>query len=179
MSGKFRFGIVALLVVGALTVGITGTALAQEETPEATPAPFYGHHFARGLGGQVGFEAAAEALGMTADELSLQLWGGKTLADLAEEANVDLQDVQDAVNAALEGAKRDAIEQAVEDGTLTREHADWLLEGLDKGYWGGHGFDGFNGRGGFGGRGRFPGFGGFGISGQLQGSAFSFPSAGL
>jgi hypothetical protein len=102
--------------------------------------------------------AAAEALGMTADELSTQLWGGKTLADLADEANVDLQTVRDAVDAACKQATRDAIEQAVTDGRLSREQADWLLEGLDKGYWGsGRGF-GFGGRG-FG-PGGFHGFGG-------------------
>jgi hypothetical protein len=150
MSRKFRVGIVALLVVGALSVAMTGTALAQEETP--TPAPFAGHGFARGIGGQVGLEAAAEALGMTADELSTQLWGGKTLADLAEAAGIDLQDV------------RDAIEQAVEDGTLTREHADWLLQGLDNGYLGGHGF------GHFGGHPGFRGFGGLGMPGVFQNS---------
>lgn len=161
MSRKFRIGMVVLLVVGALTVAMTGTVLAQEETP--TPAPeTYGWHgrgggFGRGIGGQVGLEAAAEALGMTADELSLELWGGETLADLAEEAGVDLQEVQDAVIAAQEQAKRETIEQAVEDGNLTREHADWLLEGLDNGYWGG---GGFGGRGGFRGFGRFGGFSG-------------------
>jgi hypothetical protein len=147
MNGKLRIGIVALLVVGALGVVVTGTAFAQESTP--TPAPLYGHGFGRGMGGEVGLEAAAEALGMTADELSLQMWGGKTLADLAEEKGVDLQDVQDAVNAALEQAQRDAIEQAVEDGTITREHADWLLEGLDNGYWGVPGASHMGGRGGF------------------------------
>jgi hypothetical protein len=117
-------------------------------------------------------EAAAEVLGMTADELSAQLWGGKTLADLADEADVDLQDLRDAVTAAQEAAKREAIEQAVDDGNLSREHADWLLEGLDNGYLGGRGFGRFGGRGGL--RGFGPG-----ISGQLQNSAFSAPSAGL
>jgi hypothetical protein len=162
MSRKFKIGIVGLLVIAALAAMTTSTVLAQEETP--TPAPkLYGGHgwgrgFGRGMGGQVGLEAAAEALGMTADELSTQLWGGKTLADLAEEAGVDLQDVRDAVEAAQEAATRESIEQAVEDGILSREHADWLLEGLDNGYWGGPGFGGCGGRGGFGGHGGFGGF---------------------
>ena len=91
-------------------------------------------------------EAAAELLGMTADELSTQLWGGKTLADLAEEADVDLQQVRDAAEeaeeAAREAAIRDTVEQAVEDGDISQEHADWLLEGLDNGYLGGGRFGG-------------------------------------
>jgi hypothetical protein len=148
---KLRIGLVTLLVIGALALVTANTAFAQEATP-ATPATpdaesgfRMGRHFGRGLGGQVGMEAIAEALGMTTDELSTELWGGKTLADLAEEKGVELQDLRDAVTAAQEAATRDAIEQAVEDGTITREHADWLLEGLDNGYWSGHGFHGFGG----------------------------------
>jgi hypothetical protein len=88
---------------------------------------------------------------MTADELSAQLWGGETLANLADEAGVDLQAVQDAVTEACEQATRDAIEQAVTDGTITRAHADWLLEGLEQGFWGGgRGFGLGIGRGGHG-----------------------------
>jgi hypothetical protein len=175
MGKKFTIGIVGLLVVGALVIVMTGTVLAQEETPTPAPKTFgfhgWGPGFGRGMGGQVGLEAIAKALGMTTDELSTQLWGGKTLADLAEEKGVDLQVLQDAVTAAQEAATRDAIEQVVTDGKLSREQADWLLEGLDKGYWGGHGFGGFGGcrgHGGFGGRGGFGGFpgntryGGFG-----------------
>jgi len=158
-----KIGFVGLLVVAALAIAMTGTVLAQEEPPAPAPkAPDshgwgndFGHghgfgqgpSFGRGMGGQVGLEAVAEALGMTADELSTQLWGGKTLADLAKEAGVELQDLQDAVTAAQEAATREAIEQAVEDGNLSREHADWLLEGLDNGFWGGRGCYGFGGRG--------------------------------
>jgi hypothetical protein len=180
MSKKFRIGILGLLVISALTLAMTGTAFAQEDTPPTTPETHawrgWERGFDRGFGGQIGLEAIAEALGMTVDELSTQLWGGKTLADLAEEAGVDLQDVRDAVEAAQEAATRDAIEQAVEDGNLSREHADWLLEGLDNGFWGGHGFGGFGGcvgRGGFHGRGGFGasrGNMGFGSMGRFPGS---------
>jgi hypothetical protein len=182
MSRIFKIGMVGLLVIGALAAVMTGSVLAQDEgetpTPEEKPFDWHGrgrgfdYGFSRGMGGQLGLEAAAEALGMTADELFAQLWGGKTLADLAEEKGVDLQDVQDAVRAAGEAAFRDAIQQAVEDGTLDEGHAAWLLEGLENGYLGGRGFGGFggcHGRGGFGGRGSFgrfsggnTGFSGFG-----------------
>jgi hypothetical protein len=173
MNEKLRFGIVALLVVGALTVFMTGTAMAQEETPTPESRPFgwrgFGRGFVHNLGGEVGLQAAAETLGMTSEELSTALWGGQSLADLANEKGVDLQDVRDAVNAAHEQAMRDAIQGAVEDGQLTQEHADWLLEGLDKGFLGDRGLGGFgscggprghrgfSGRGDSGGFSRFPG----------------------
>ncbi|MCJ7668031.1 MAG: hypothetical protein MUP04_07100, partial [Anaerolineae bacterium] len=82
--------LIVLLLAGV--AGVT-TVSAQELTP-TPPAPFgwggRGHcfGFGGGLCGQAGLEAAAEALGMTADELSTQLWGGRTLAD---KAGVDLQ----------------------------------------------------------------------------------------
>lgn len=155
MSRKIRFLMVTTLVVAALSVVTTGTVFAQDEEPTTTPAPYFGHGMGRGMGGQVGLEAAAEVLGMTADDLALELWGGATLSGLAEDKGVDLQDIQDAVNAANDAAKREAIEQSVEDGTITREHADWLLEGLDKGYLGGHEFGHFGGRGGMRGFGDF------------------------
>lgn len=111
----------------------------------------------RGLCGTAGLEAAAAVLGTTADELSTQLRAGETLTTLAEAAGVDVADVQAAIDAACVQANRDAIEQAVTDGTLTRAKADWLLEGLDAGFWGtsgsgGAGFDfGFGRHGGPGG----------------------------
>jgi hypothetical protein len=189
MSRKFKIGIVGLLVASLLAIMAGSTVLAQDETPDKAEPKAPGWHgggrgFGRGMmmGGGVQLEAIAEALGMTADELSTQLWGGKTLADLAEEAGVELQDLQDAANTAQEAATRDAIEQAVQDGTLTREHADWLLEGLDNGYMGGRGCGGFGGlggrgnlggHGGFGGRGSFGSDTGFGGLGRFQRPAFS------
>ena len=62
--------------------------------------------------------AAAQALGLTVDELQTQLWAGEALADLATAAGVDLQVVQDAVTAANVAATRTAIAQAVTEGTL-------------------------------------------------------------
>ncbi len=125
--------LVIALIVGALTVS------AQSPSPTPAPKGFWGRggkFMGRGWGGlgQAGLEAAAKMLNMTTEELSTQLWGGQTLADLADKANVDLQALRDAVDAANKAAMRERIEQAVEDGKLTREQADWLLQGLDQGY---------------------------------------------
>lgn len=158
MKKIFKVGILGLLIFGALAVALTGSALAQEDTPEPESGvvPGFRGGFSRGYGGGVGLEAAAETLGMTTEELSNRLWAGETLADLADEAGVDLQDLRDAVEAAQVEAKREAIEQAVEEGSLTRDHADWLLEGLENGYIQGFGRGGF-GHGGFGHKGGFGG----------------------
>jgi len=147
MSKLVKFAGVALAAVVVVALGSSATAFAQEATLAAPAARLaHGGGFGFGPHGQVALEAAAEALGMTVEELSTQLWGGKTLAELADEAGVDLQDVRDAVEAAQMEAVRDAIAQAVEDGSITQAQADWLLQGLDNGYWGG-------------GRGMGPGFG--------------------
>jgi hypothetical protein len=139
MSKFLKFaGMAALIVAVVVAMGAISPAFAQTETTSAPAARLaHGGGFGFGPGGEVALEAAAEALDMTADELSTQLWGGKTLAELAEEAGVELQAVRDAVEAAQEEAVRAAIAQAVEDGSITQAQADWLLEGLDNGYWGG------------------------------------------
>ncbi len=161
-------GGVALIVV--LVTSLAGVAYVFADEPTTTPKTYgWGRGFGcgRGIGGQAGLEAAAELLGMTADELSTQLWGGRTLADLAEKAGVDLQTLRDAVEAAnqaaMEEAMRDAIAQALEDGSITQAQADWLLQGLEQGFFPmGRGFGfGHGMRGGFGfGRGMMGGFGG-------------------
>jgi uncharacterized membrane protein len=155
-------GSVALIVVLVTSLAGAAYVFADETTPTPTPTPKTygwgrGFGFGRGVCGEAGLEAAAELLGMTADELSTQLWGGRTLADLADKAGVDLQTLRDAVEAAnqaaMEAAMRDAIEQALEDGYITQEQADWLLEGLEQGFFPmGRGFGFGRGmRGGFGG----------------------------
>ena len=157
---KKLLGIAALVgIVAAL--GISSVASAQSSvtptptapTEQAAPPDGKGP---RGLHSQAALEAAATALGMTADELSAQLWGGKTLSAIADEKGVDIADVQAAVQAAQIAETKTAIAQAVTDGTMTQDKAAWLLEGLDAGYWGpgvkggdfGFGMGGPGGRGG-------------------------------
>lgn len=111
--------------------------------------------------GSVELEAAAKALGMTSDELTTALQAGKTLEQVATDQGVDYQKVQDAVSAAHQEEMRTQIKQAVTDGKITQAKADWLLEGLDKGYLDdgpgfGPGFGGHHGHGFGGGPGQAP-----------------------
>ena len=125
-------GISSLKCIRAYLVTPTPTA----PTEQAAPRDGFGP---RGLHSQAALEAAAKALDMMADELALgQLWGGKTLADIADAKGVDIADVQaQLVEAAQARADaKTAIAQAVTDGTITQAKADWLIKGLDAGYWG-------------------------------------------
>ena len=133
----------ALLVVGA--IGATAAYAQGPKPPMAGEGRGpQGEH--PPLGG-AGLEVAAKTLGMTTDELTAAFKDGKTLQDLADEAGIDIQTVFDAIKAAHEADMREHIAQAVKDGKMTQDKADWLLEGLDKGF--------LDGPGGFG-----PGFGG-------------------
>jgi hypothetical protein len=151
-------GALALVAVAAV-FGIGAIALApRAEAAGSLAAELRG---GRGFCGAAGLEAAAQALGLAAEEVQTQLRAGESLADLADAQGVELQTVLDAVTAACVQATRDQIAAAVTAGTMTQAQADWLNEGLDQGFWGpaatdgaGLGF-GFGGRGGFGHAGRF------------------------
>lgn len=134
---KKRLMILASAVLAVVILGATVVvpAFAQEETP--TPeAPFgcQGRGFGLWGGSWTMFDAAAEALGLTPEEFFAELHAGKSLAEIAEEQGVELEAVYDAMNATRIEAMREAIEQALEDGDITQEQADWLLEGLEQGF---------------------------------------------
>jgi lambda repressor-like predicted transcriptional regulator len=73
-------------------------------------------------------EAVAEALGISVEELEAAHDEGKTLRDLAEEQGVELADVQ----AALEAAHLEAVEQAVADGVISEEMAERIIERMEQ-----------------------------------------------
>jgi hypothetical protein len=83
-----------------------------------------GHgHGGRGLE----LDAAAEALGMTADELRTALAvDGTTLADVADAQGVDTQTLVDA----LVAAQTDHLTEEVTEGDLTQEEADARIAAL-------------------------------------------------
>jgi hypothetical protein len=117
---KFKkvMGLATLAAIVA-ALGISSAAMAQTATTptpgtgaptapttqNAQTAPV-GHRGGFGLRSQAALDAAAKALGMTADELQAELWGGKTLSDLATEQGVDIADVQAAVEAAEKAESR-------------------------------------------------------------------------
>jgi len=155
MSGKVKKwglvaaisgGLAALLVVGLVAGGVlfaATTASAQETEP--TPGPLWEGRgwgmFGWGGGSWTIFDTIAEALGLTPNELFTESHDeGKTVVEIAEERGVDLSAVKDTLDARRAEARQEAIQQAVEDGRITQEQADWMLEGIEQGY--GLGFGG-------------------------------------
>jgi hypothetical protein len=142
-------GAVALIaVIGVIAVG---AVFAQADTPTPAPntapaTPFGGRGMGRGFGLEgfglrvpgswANFDAMAQALNLTPTQLFEALHSGKTLDEIAKTQGVDLAKVQEAANAARVKAMKDKIAQAVKDGKMTQEQADWLLQGLEKGYTG-------------------------------------------
>jgi polyhydroxyalkanoate synthesis regulator phasin/tellurite resistance protein len=72
------------------------------------------------------FESAAGALGISRDELGERLRDGKSLEEIAKAEGKSLDDVRDAV----EDSVRKQLDDAVDDGDLTRAQADKLLDGV-------------------------------------------------
>jgi polyhydroxyalkanoate synthesis regulator phasin len=78
----------------------------------------------RGQGRDSLISVAAEALGLSVEDLVAELRDGKSIADLASAKGVNVQDIADAH---LEQVKEN-LDQAVADGKLTQERAEWMLE---------------------------------------------------
>jgi hypothetical protein len=122
--------LVALVVTILAGVGVSSVYAQSSSQPVA-------HGRGPGGGGGLsltGLQVAAEKMGMTTDELITALRSGQTLEEIAQEKGVDYAELQAAIQQEAQTALRDRIEQAVSDGTISQEKADWLLEGLDKGF---------------------------------------------
>lgn len=80
-------------------------------------------------------DTVAAVLGMTPAEVTAAIQDdGKTLQELADAAGVDMQEIKDALTEQRSEATRERIQTALDEGTLTQAEADWLLEGMDNGF---------------------------------------------
>lgn len=187
MNKMLKVGGLLVLVAAIGFLGVM-VAFAQSETPaEVTTAPVQaqqratlqttdvrpttGNGYGRGRGAAAGqgllaldqdqmHAAIAEALGMTVAEFEAARDQGQSLVLLAQERGVAL----DAVRDAMATVRQPAIDQALAEGTLTEQQAEWLSSRPAPGT--GAGFGGNMGRGGTG-----PGLGraNRGQQGQLSG----------
>lgn len=75
----------------------------------------------------------AEALGMTQEELHTAIQNGQTIEEIAAEKGVDLEALQAEQQAEKLAQAQERLAQAVEDGKLTQEEADQILEQMQSG----------------------------------------------
>lgn len=137
--------IISGVIVGmfVLALGAAGLAYAQTQTPPSGDTPYgYGMMGGRGFrggfgGGMMGpgggaygplheymFQAMADAFGLTEDELEARHADGETMWDLAEEQGLTAEEFQ----AKMTEARSEAIDQALADGVLSEEQAEWMLD---------------------------------------------------
>ena len=80
-----------------------------------------------GFGGELHdyvFQAVAESLGLSVEELGARLADGEGLPAIAQELGL----AEDDLPTLLEQARSSALAAAVEGGLLTQEQADWMVE---------------------------------------------------
>lgn len=154
MKKWYLFGFVGLMFV--LVLAVAGVAFAQGNTPPTPQAPAYGPGMmnrsydgatgawggrmgGRGMGMRGGYAAQAgtgeygpmhdammsafaEALGLPVEELEARHDAGETLWQIAEAQGMSAEDF----GSLMIEARSDALQQAVADGTITQEQADWM-----------------------------------------------------
>jgi polyhydroxyalkanoate synthesis regulator phasin len=111
-------------------------------------------------GGDSLLSIAADKLGMSLTDLLTELENDKTIADVAAEKGVDTQVIVDAYLAQV----KDNLDEAVAEGRITQNQADYQLEKVEEratGQLDNTGLGGFHGGGRHGGSRGFPGLGGF------------------
>ena len=148
MSNRKKW-MIALSVVGAavLLLGGVGIAYAQRPDPGSEIAPLFGVPNSFGGGEFVGswfdggltgggphrggpfqglIQITADVTGLSEEEVSAALKDGQTLAEIAEGADVDPQEI---VSAALAEAES-RLEEAVDDCRLTEDQMERVLDRL-------------------------------------------------
>ena len=127
-------GIVIVLVAAVALVGTTAVFAQGPSTPNGTPVT---GQIGRGsppagAGGGLGVMAVDEAemhaaiadvLGISVEEFEAALAEGETPYTLAQTLGVDFAEVR----AAMDALHAEALQQAVADGLITQEQADWIL----------------------------------------------------
>ena len=88
--------------------------------------PLYGTMMLPGGVHEQVWTAVAQELGLTYDQLQAEL-KTKTLEQLAQDKNVKIEKLQEV----FKTAHKAALDQLVQEGKLTREQADWMIQRMD------------------------------------------------
>ena len=132
------------MLITILAVAVVGYAFAQTPDPAAPTTPYDGGYgrmgggmMSRGTQAQTGAygplhtyrsDAMAQAFGLTPEELQTRHDAGETMWDIAQEQGL----TEEQFTAAMLQARTSAFEQAVADGAITQEQADWMLSRMNQ-----------------------------------------------
>lgn len=140
--------VITVLAVGLAAFGIAGSAYAKNASPMNPEIGMVNQANGNGHGGTMGDGTGipmeqninldglldetmssniAEALGITVDELKAREAAGETLVDIGLSLGFDI----DTILSIRVDARTDALTQAVADGLITQEQADWLLSRIN------------------------------------------------
>lgn len=111
------------LIVAIIALLAVPAASAQEPNPPGPGQGIYWEEIHESV-----HAAAADALGMTPEELDAAIADGATLWDLADEQGVDISDVW----AAMDAARAEELEALAEAGVLTGAQTDWMLSAMQR-----------------------------------------------
>ena len=81
------------------------------------------------MGGACHNGLLSEVLGLTREEIKAQLQDGKTMTEIAADQGFSEGELKDAMHAAM----TEQLQQKVEDGAITQEQADRILERIQQG----------------------------------------------
>lgn len=123
--------IVVSVIVAALAATMVGTALAAGPVQPGTCGTCDG----TGIGvGRANItwaglpDAVTQLLGMDADAIHAERLSGKSLAAIAAEKGIS----KETLVATIVDAKREAVSEAVQAGTITQEQADYMLQQMEE-----------------------------------------------
>lgn len=131
MKGMLKSALVVGLVAVVASVGVVAASAQGEGPGPGDREGPLGQRPIWGPGSHMGplsdyadivHEAVAEALGMTQSAFEQAIADGETLFSLAQEKDLDLDELREIM---LE-ARAEAVEQALADGAITEEQAEWL-----------------------------------------------------
>ena len=139
--------IITIITVGIAAFGLVSPANAQDSTPvyagngngngngrgDGTGEPMDQNINLEGLLSDYMAEYIANELGITVEELKAREAAGETLVEIGLSLGFD----QEAISEIHTQARIYAINQAVADGLITQEQADWLLSRMENGQNGG------------------------------------------
>lgn len=118
-----NFVVMASLALVVVMFGFVAAGSVFAQDPTATPAPAAPGPMGPRMGMFGASEAITELLGVTPGQLLDARLEGKSLLDVAKEKGITEQQLVDAMVA----ERKTALDQAVTDGDLTQEQADWML----------------------------------------------------